>query len=71
MSERRISYTLRFKKETLIQLENNGGNVRRTATDMKVLRTCVGRWKKERAMIFKATEYTDSSDEDTFIKTDL
>ena len=56
MAPRRKSYTLQFKKATIIELDANRGNVKKTAKTFKISRTCVVRWRDARDDIFKAND---------------
>ena len=48
MAPKRHSYTFRFKKETLFELDRNGGNISKTSTACNVSRQCIISWKKLR-----------------------
>ena len=63
MAPKRKSYTLRFKKATIIELDNNRGNVKKTAKTFKISRTFVVRWRDARDDIFKANDPNSDTDE--------
>ena len=61
---RRHRYSFRFKKEAILTLERNGGNVASTARECKVSPQNIIRWRKKKDEIFNANEPEPPNQED-------